>query len=822
MGQIIKSEKIINNREYVLYGVDAEIFSTILSSGYLDSLIEADELDNYIYLCFGDGHHTNIIHAQNLISILLNRILGFDCSSLCNLLSLYEQTGKFHKSYREHLSHQLRVYFVGICLIIKNKYIHKELLEVYKTNEEIIRVWTVTALAHDWGYVFEWGNPSLSNHDDKSLKVINEFLSDPIRMFFPDKGDSEFLPKQKEEIINNASINPSTITSFSNIQNEEAVKTAFKKVEGYAKKTRIGGKEGFGLQSYYDFMRKYTIEMRDAPYCDHGIVSAYILLWLAVKNQHYKNKLSSYIFDNDDEVKKQISLSKDSYDTAVSAACAIALHNIRKYSRDIQNKAYDEYKITLNRYRIEIHKNPLAYLLVLTDSIQEWERPSYLAEDDRDFQAQDMHLIIDETNVYLCFPTDSLAMRGTTRSRFEIIQQSINSLLADCSPSLLISEIDMNELFEKVKNSNLKDLIVASVDKKKRDNKKRGKSKAFELYRTGRRYANEANFEMAINLQTEAAFEFNKINELSWQSRSLGRVAFSSIYFGIQEEDVTKNLKQASDLDKWQGAANYYWIIDHCLKSNTSKKTEFKFFSILLKELSELECIDLQSYYSSSNKDERYDLFRSGLVLFFDQLIKRERDAKWPSWAMSDLPRLYLLRAEENHLTSIRYLTMAEEAFNKMELTSYAAWTNCKKNLLSIQLNSELHNNDVNGVISSLQKILLSGRNILQSPRKERHLIKFFLTVVEFYYVLLRYVNLEIDSYEECEFLLKGIETSDIYERDTYIKACAELLEEAKKNPNREDFIAKLLTSLDYFKNLLVWIENEKIKELIYLHMVKE
>ena len=35
MEKIIKIEKIINGREYILYGVDAEICSIILSNDYL-------------------------------------------------------------------------------------------------------------------------------------------------------------------------------------------------------------------------------------------------------------------------------------------------------------------------------------------------------------------------------------------------------------------------------------------------------------------------------------------------------------------------------------------------------------------------------------------------------------------------------------------------------------------------------------------------------------------------------------------------------------------------------------------------------------------
>ena len=772
-----------------------------------------------MFICFGDSHHTSIAPAINLINLLLKEVFGFDCSELCKLLSRYQETGKFFKLYRDHMSHMLRVYLVGICLIYKNESIHKILLEKYNTEKEIVRVWTITALSHDWGYVFEWGNPALLEHDKESLEALNKYCSDPIRMFFPESAD-RFLPKQKEEIIKENGIIFGSISSFSNIQDEENVINYFKSVEEYANTTNLG-LQGSSLKTYYEFMRKYIVDKRDATYCDHGIVSAYIVLWLASTNKNIKGKISKSVLESEDKANQCIEKSQLTLNTAISAACAIALHNISIYSSDIQNKAYDEFKLTLNRFKININYNPLAYLLVFADSIQEWERPSYLSEYDQDFQAQDMHMLIKDSDVFLCFPTDSLALQKTGGSRFEKIEKSISSLLTPCPEVISLKEISMDEVFEKEKSTSLNKSIIAPKDINQ-EIIKQGINKAYELYRSGRRYANEANFELAINLQREAAKEFEKESMKTWQSRAIGRVAFSSFYYGIPEDNVAKDLEFACKLDKWQGTANYYWIIDHCLKTDTSKTIEYAFFSTLLNKLSELNCIDINLFYLSSDEKERYMLFRSALVLFFDQLVKREQAEQWPNWAMSDYPRLYLLRAEENPLTSINYLAMAEKCFQEMELTSYAAWTNCKKGLLKIQLDKNIINVDTTKVVDSLQQILKNGRNILQSPRKERHLIKFFLTIIEFFYILLRYSNSEIDSFDNCGYLLKSIETSEIYERENYYSSCKQLLDDAKKFKNKIAFTNRVLKSLSNFRNQLVWIENEKIKELIFMHMCEK
>jgi hypothetical protein len=349
-------------------------------------------------------------------------------------------------------------------------------------------------------------------------------------------------------------------------------------------------------------------------------------------------------------------------------------------------------------------------------------------------------------------------------------------------------------------------------------------NKAFQLYRVGRRFANEANFEMAIKLQSKAAEEFKENGQVSWQSRALGRVAFSSLYHGIPEKQVIEGLEKASNLDKWQGTGNYYWIVDHCLKSDTSKDTKCHFFSKLLDGLSDLGCINLPLYYAKNDEDERYRIFRSALVLFFDQLIKREHDAQWPTWAMSDQPRLFLLRAEADPISCIRYLTLAEKSFNQMELTSYGAWTKCKKNLLEIKpytYDSLIFPDDVVNTINELQIILLNGRNILQSPRKERDVIQFFLTVVEVYYILLRSTNSLADSIGDCDFLIKGIKASDINERSKYVQVFSDLKETVLSETDQKKAARKILSSLDSNKCELAWIEANKIKDLIRIHRLE-
>lgn len=577
MGQVIKSAKTINGREYTLYGVDAEMCFYLLSNKTMSSLVAPNELEKYLYLCLGNAHQTHIKDAQSFMNLLLTRALGFDCSKLNGLLSKYEQTGKFYKLYRGHLLHQLRVYLTGIYLMNSNGEIRDKLVGAYGNDDKVLKIWTIASLTHDWGYVFEWGNPAFLTQHNESLQVLNEFTTDPISLFFTKVG-SKFLPKQKENILRGASINLGQVTSLSNIKNNVEVKAAFNTIENYAQLTNIGGDSLSGLQSYYDFVRNYAAEGRETTYCDHGIVSAYILLWLAHLNLLYKDKISSKIFTDTKTSMDCIEDAKQAFDMAVSAASAIALHNIRPHSLEMQDKAYDEYGLTLNNFKITFEKTPLAYLLVLSDSLQEWERPSYLAENDQDFQAQDMHMFVKNTDIYLCFPTDYIALSKTKGSRFEKIKISIEELLF-CDNNLInLSEIEISEFIKLLKDNGAKQLIRNSEQSPTIDRKVDETMRAYELYRSGRRCANEADFELAIQLQNEAAQEFKKLKQYDWEARALGRVAFSSIYYGVSEAEVSAQLKLACKLDKWQGTGNYYWIIDHCLKSNTTESTKINFF----------------------------------------------------------------------------------------------------------------------------------------------------------------------------------------------------------------------------------------------------
>lgn len=813
MGQIIKSSKTINGREYTLYGVDAEICFYLLSNQSMNSMVEYSELEKYLYLCLGNVHHTYIKDVQYFMNLLLTRALGFDCSELNSLLSKYEQTGKFYKSYRDHYVHQLRVYLTGVYLMNSNGAIRDKLVGIYGNDDKVLKIWTIASLTHDWGYVFEWGNPAFSTQHSESLKVLNKFTSDPISLFFTEVG-SKFLPKQKENILRDASINLGQVTSFSNIKNDVIVKDAFNTIENYAALTNLGGDTHSGLQNYYDFFRSYTVEGRENTYCDHGIVSAYILLWLAHLNWFYKEKISCKIFKDTQKSTDCIEDAKQAFDMAVNAASAIALHNIRPHSLEMQDKAYDEFGLTLNNFKITFEQTPLAYLLVFSDSLQEWERPSYLAENDQDFQAQDMHIFVNDANIYLCFPTDYIALSKTKGSRFEKIKTSIDELLF-CDNNLInLCEVDINEFIKQLKNSSAKQLIHDSRQLPITDEKVDETVQAYELYIRGRHCANEANFELAIQLQSEAAQKFKKLKQYDWEARALGRVAFSSIYYGVSEEKVSAQLELACKLDKWQGTGNYYWIIDHCLKSNTTEKTKLKFFSSLLEMLDTLHCINRTDFYGSSDVETRMIMYRSALLLFFEQLIQKERAANWPDWSMSDIPRMYVLRAEENPIASINYLSMAESSYKKVDLTSYAAWTSCKKKLLSINVD-----NDINAVMQTLNNILLDGRKILQSPGKERDIIKFYMVVISFYYELIKYSLFLSESYESCKYFLEAMKSYSIYERDEYIRESSMLIDYAEKLPTRNELSVKAINSLNRFQNPLAWIETNKIKELIMLHM---
>jgi hypothetical protein len=254
---------------------------------------------------------------------------------------------KYNKNHRDHLVHTAYVFLLGLHLFKLNKNIRKAIKNYFRENRlesyspqnsngreifdsffkdyygqiepsnnlELFRfIWLLISTFHDLSYPFESFICKMAPY----ITHINNLGKD----------QSEYVPTSIELPFKGMEV----------LSSGNSFKILNKLQKDY-------DKEG----NYLD-LEKYLKDRLNKGFVDHGIISALLLL-----------KTSDVLY-----IKKN--WKKRFFDkTFPPIALGIALHNIDwKYAKDNYDKLP---KITLEDF-------PLCYLLILADTLQEWDRPS--------------------------------------------------------------------------------------------------------------------------------------------------------------------------------------------------------------------------------------------------------------------------------------------------------------------------------------------------------------------------------------------------------------------------------------------------------------
>lgn len=267
---------------------------------------------------------------------------------------LYSTSGG--KFYRDHTEHQLRVAALGDFLLeqnLGNGNLIGLISDLTELDKNLIKdkVWWTMGLIHDIGYPLQ-----------KMTEAINWSLLNQILKCYP------FLDIE---------VSPLEVSLFTKSKNQREYLTILE--EGLSKEAKELLRKGSGLyldtlpipkkqvfiagdNGHPEFKYKSEIEL------DHGVIGAMSLLKSIGSPQ---------------EIKENI----DEYQRYIKASQAIALHNFKDKLTDF---VFD--------------KNPLLFLLVLVDEMQEWGRPIPLQVRDSYFTTElkkitlldEIQLVIDE------------------------------------------------------------------------------------------------------------------------------------------------------------------------------------------------------------------------------------------------------------------------------------------------------------------------------------------------------------------------------------------------------------------------------------------
>ncbi len=437
--------------ECSLYGGPAEHWRYMKSAGAFDSgsyesaLSEAldgvKDGENRLLLSIGHPDaETRVLYSRELIADLWRADRGLGPYPLLELLGDYERDGVYYYKYREHLAHQVRVWLLGLYLLhrvdvirwallkeIKEDLNRGEALTKLQLNSEMLRRWKIAALWHDIGYVFEVQNSGeAAELIKKSLNALNNTYSAPISELTAGNSCGISLELERE-IQNQAEYG---FPSWKYLSNFDAlVSGRHRKLWSKFKREGSGAclvgdaDPSGGLKVYFEMCRNKsfskTAGMRPG-FIDHGIAGALTLLRIHEFMQHYVKALHEFLMEepelSDENQKKEaegiLQATNSAVKTVRAAAGAIALHNIHPGLPEPNTAA--TVGLTLNKYKIRLtEKNDrpgtaLAYLLGLSDGLQEWDRPHFrLVRDKRDLTLIDQHIEVtaDDRAVYLQYFT---------------------------------------------------------------------------------------------------------------------------------------------------------------------------------------------------------------------------------------------------------------------------------------------------------------------------------------------------------------------------------------------------------------------------------
>ena len=324
---------------------------------------------------------------------------------LVKIMKKYEEnTGELIEKQRDHFIHSVNVFLLGLAVYSQNKN-YREAFQSYVlsspykkfyrfgdefSNEEFFYRWGVASLFHDIGYPVEIIG-----------KQLNKFINDSVKSISSSYGaDTAIDFKDFNEFNSIVKIDPNFADEFTQNYPEAKFLNLFKPTDIMAHKIAADfGEVDVNRVSKHldDFVRI----MGESGFIDHGFFSSILVLnsYGYLIQKHAKNH--DFFFY-----------------PIVDSATAILLHNY--YRNVLQKKPF-------NLPALHPRKSPLAYLLILCDELQEWNRRPLGIKDKKRSHVNDLDITIDDYRLDVEYIIKSGSMGlGFSRDKKELLQNVLS------------------------------------------------------------------------------------------------------------------------------------------------------------------------------------------------------------------------------------------------------------------------------------------------------------------------------------------------------------------------------------------------------------
>ena len=327
---------------------------------------ETKETAFAVYRTFFDSYRITLEGKTNPFIDLLDVLLNYE-----------ERAATLIDKQRDHYIHSVYVFILGLCIYTKNLNFRAAFDAVimdksdyphsYDTkHEEFFYRWGITSLFHDVGYPIEIIG-----------KQISKFIG------FATEVDDSVIVSSHLEFDNFEELN----TIIEVLPKQDFIKSYYEKypscvyvdllkpIDLLAHKLHIS--LGVGLKEVKAALDNFVGIMAKSGFVDHGFYSAIIVLkWYGflIQSCDYKPEYFYY--------------------PVLDSASAILLHN---YYKNVIMKP------PFGKGRLSPNEHPIAYLLILCDELQEWNREAYGIVDKKRAHAEEASIVITEKRLEVTY-----------------------------------------------------------------------------------------------------------------------------------------------------------------------------------------------------------------------------------------------------------------------------------------------------------------------------------------------------------------------------------------------------------------------------------
>ena len=324
---------------------------------------------------------------------------------LVKIMKKYEEnTGDLIEKQRDHFIHSVNVFLLGLAIYAQNKS-YREAFETYilkspykkyyridkkLSHEEFFYRWGVASLFHDIGYPVEIIG-----------KQLNKFINDGVKSISSTYGaDTAIDFKDFNEFNTIIKIDPNFADEYTKNYPEAKFLNLFKPTDIMAHKIATDF-SNVNVNQVAKHLDSFVDIMGDNGFIDHGFFSAILVMnSYGYLIQKFAKKHDFFFYP------------------IVDSATAILLHN---YYRNVLQKN------PFNLSTLHPLQSPLAFLLILCDELQEWNRKPFGVKDKKRSHVNDLKLVVDDSKLEVDYIVKSGSMGlGFSEDKQELLNHVLS------------------------------------------------------------------------------------------------------------------------------------------------------------------------------------------------------------------------------------------------------------------------------------------------------------------------------------------------------------------------------------------------------------